>query len=35
MPFNPYQSELTSLGQLGKRFAEHSPALAPFLQGTP
>jgi type VI secretion system protein ImpG len=26
-----YQSELTALRQLGKRFAERSPALAPFL----
>jgi type VI secretion system protein ImpG len=26
-----YQSELTALRQLGRRFAERSPALAPFL----
>jgi type VI secretion system protein ImpG len=32
MSFNHYyQSELTALRQLGKRFAERSPALAPFL----
>lgn len=32
MSFNHYyQSELTALRQLGRRFAEHSPALAPFL----
>jgi len=32
MSFNhDYQSELTTLRQLGKRFAERSPALAPFL----
>ncbi|MFO7704958.1 MAG: type VI secretion system baseplate subunit TssF [Halopseudomonas sp.] len=32
MSFNQYyQSELTALRQLGKRFAERSPALAPFL----
>lgn len=28
---NYYQSELTALRQLGRRFAERSPALAPFL----
>jgi type VI protein secretion system component VasA len=26
-----YQSELTALRQLGRRFAERSPALAPYL----
>lgn len=32
MSFNHYyQSELTALRQLGRRFAERSPALAPFL----
>ncbi|WP_286786599.1 MULTISPECIES: type VI secretion system baseplate subunit TssF [Pseudomonas] len=32
MSFNHYyQSELTALRQLGKRFADRSPALAPFL----
>ena len=32
MSFNHYyQSELTALRHLGKRFAERSPALAPFL----
>lgn len=32
MSFNHYyQSELTALRQLGKRFAERNPALAPFL----
>ncbi|MCQ4313550.1 type VI secretion system baseplate subunit TssF [Pseudomonas stutzeri] len=32
MSFNHYyQSELTALRELGKRFAERSPALAPFL----
>ena len=32
MSFNHYyQSELTALRQLGKRFSERSPALAPFL----
>lgn len=32
MSFNHYyQSELTALRQMGKRFAERSPALAPFL----
>lgn len=32
MSFNYYyQSELTALRQLGRRFAERSPALAPFL----
>ncbi|MCQ4242934.1 type VI secretion system baseplate subunit TssF [Stutzerimonas stutzeri] len=32
MSFNHYyQSELTALRQLGKRFAERTPALAPFL----
>lgn len=32
MPLNHYyQSELTALRQLGKRFAERNPALAPFL----
>ncbi|WP_369958364.1 type VI secretion system baseplate subunit TssF [Pseudomonas benzenivorans] len=32
MSFNHYyQSELTALRQLGKRFAERSPALAPYL----
>jgi type VI secretion system protein ImpG len=35
MSFNHYyQSELTALRQLGKRFAERSPALAPFLGQT-
>src|SRR5690606_17956269 len=32
MSFNHYyQSELTALRELGKRFAERNPALAPFL----
>ena len=32
MSFNHYyQSELSALRQMGKRFAERSPALAPFL----
>jgi len=32
VPFNHYyQSELTALRQLGRRFAERNPALAPFL----
>ncbi len=32
MSFNHhYQSELSALRQLGKRFSERSPALAPFL----
>ncbi|MNM94385.1 hypothetical protein D3C81_1067860 [compost metagenome] len=32
MAFNHYyQSELTALRQLGRRFAERSPALAPYL----
>ena len=32
MSFNHYyQSELTALRQLGRRFAERSPALAPYL----
>ncbi len=31
MSFNHYyQSELTALRQLGRRFAERNPALAPF-----
>lgn len=35
MSFNHYyQSELTALRQLGRRFAERSPALAPFLGQT-
>lgn len=35
MSFNHYyQSELTALRQMGKRFAERSPALAPFLGQT-
>lgn len=32
MSFNHYyQSELTALRQLGRRFSERNPALAPFL----
>lgn len=35
MSFNQYyQSELTALRQLGRRFAERNPALAPFLEQT-
>ena len=35
MTFNHYfQSELSALREQGRRFAEHHPALAPYLAGT-